>query len=499
MAAAQQKAWGTKRFTHYIGGRWALSASAETIPIVNPATEETIALVPRATPAEAVRAIEAARAAFDNGPWPRLTAKERSAALMRFAQALERRREDLVDIIIRECGALVGLSKGVQVGSAIQMAWWYAERAATFPMSEDIQVSGPPLDTASPRQRVHLVQRVPRGVVTAITPFNYPFHMNVLKVFPALAVGCTIVLKPTPTTCLDAVILAEAAEEAGLPEGALNVLLGGGADVGEAMASHPMVDMVTFTGSTTTGRRIMEIASRSVKRLTLELGGKSPNIIFADADLEKLMLTDPAVPRNCGQSCTLLSRVLVEAPVYDEVVQRMKARVGRVVIGPPDDPKTELGPLVNKSQYDRVTEYIRIGLQEGAKLLCGGKRPAHLKQGYYLEPTIFVDVLNRMRVAQEEIFGPVLAVIKFSGEEEAVRIANDSIYGINAAVWTEDHAKALRVAGQVLAGNVGVNCMADITEGPHGGFKQTGIGREYRDWSLHEFIEPKAYTYYVGT
>jgi aldehyde dehydrogenase (NAD+) len=485
-------------FRHWIGGQWSDPTSDTTVDIVDPSTEEVIAVVPRATPDDAVAAIAAARRAYDEGPWPHLTPRERGRALARFAQAIDDRRDELVDIAVRQLGALVGLAKGLQVGFAIDAAHRYAEMAAHHDPVEKTGFEGLPFDTTRSNQKVRVVQRVPAGVVSAITPFNYPLMMNVQKVFPALAVGCSVVLKPTPTTCLDAAVMAEAAQEADLPEGVLSILLGGEGDVGEVLASHPDVDVVTFTGSTATGRRIMELAAPTVKKTVLELGGKSPNIVFADADLDKFFLTDPGNLRHCGQGCGQLTRLLVEDAIHDEVVERLRERLESMVVGPPEDSATELGPLVNERQYERVMGYIQIGRDEGARLVCGGGRPDHLPRGYYVQPTLFADVDNSMRIAQEEIFGPVPVVIRFSGEAEAVRIANDSIYGINGAVWTEDLQKAWRVASRVLTGNMGVNCLANVMEGPHGGFKQTGIGREWWEWSMQEYLELRAFSYEVG-
>lgn len=482
-------------FRQFIGGTWTEPAGTAVVDIVNPATEEVIASVPRATPDEARAAIAAARRAYDEGPWPHLPPAERGAALSRFAQALEARRSQLEDIAVRQVGALVGLARGLQVGFALEAAHRYAAMAGTWSPLEHTAIEGPPVDRQRSTQKLRLVQRVPAGVVAAITPFNYPLMMNVQKVFPALAVGCTVVLKPTPTTCWDAAVLAEAAEEAGLPTGVLSVLLGGEGDVGEVLASDPRVDVVTFTGSTATGRRIMELAAPTVKKVVLELGGKSPNVVLADADLDRWFLTDPGNLRHCGQGCGQLTRVLAAREVYDDVVEGLRQRLSTMVVGPPDDPASELGPLVNARQYERVTGYIAIGQQEGARTVCGGGRPDHLPRGYYVSPTLFADVDNSMRIAQEEIFGPVPVVIPFDDDDEAVRIANDSIYGINASVWSSDDDRAWRVASRLLAGNVGVNCMANVMEGPHGGFKQTGIGREWWQWSLQEYVELRGMSY----
>jgi aldehyde dehydrogenase (NAD+) len=318
------------------------------------------------------------------------------------------------------------------------------------------------------------------------------------KIGPVLAAGCTVVLKPTEYICLDAAEIARiVAEETEIPAGVLNVLMGGCGDVGEVLCSHPMVDQVSFTGSTTTGRRIMAAAAPTIKRLTLELGGKSANVIFADADLDRALAGDCAlVMRHAGQGCGHLTRVLAEEPIYDEVLARMKERAKTVVVGDPMDAKTEMGPLATRAQLERVNGYIQSGLEEGATLAAGGGRPPSLERGYYVEPTIFTDVRNDMRIAQEEIFGPVVTAQRFHTEDEAVAIANDSIYGLNGSVWSGDLDKALRVAGRIRTGTVFVNGSgAEDWEAPFGGYKQSGVGREFGLWGYLEYTQIKALRY----
>jgi aldehyde dehydrogenase (NAD+) len=490
MTAATQAPQGTD-LKHLIDGE--LVAGTGTFEIVSPWSGSVIARTPVATAEEARRAIAAARKAFDLGPWPRMRPTERAAILRRFAERLQARRDDLVHIAIHQAGAVHSLAVSLQTDFPLAAAFGYAEDAATFDEVESQVLHGPPLSGGHGPRRQRLVQRTPAGVISAITPFNYPFRVNIQKVFPALAVGCTVILKPHPTTSWDSALMAEAAQEAGLPPGVLNVLLGAEAEVGEILVADPDVDKVSFTGSTATGRRIMELASRTIKNVVLELGGKSANIVCADADLDRFFATDPGNLKHAGQGCGQLTRALIERSVYDEVTSRIAEQMQVITLGGPDDPATGLGPVANKGQFDRVLDYIEIGRQEGAKVLCGGGPSARHSEGFHIEPTLFTDVDNSMRIAQEEIFGPVLVAIPFDGEDDAIRIANDSIYGINGTVWSRDVHKAWRIAGGVRTGNFGINCLAVVTDGPHGGFKQTGIGREWGKYSLDEYVELRAF------
>jgi aldehyde dehydrogenase (NAD+) len=482
---------------HYIDGAWRDPEGDNTVEVINPATEEVIARVPQATPAEAIRAIEAARRAFDEGPWPRMARAERSRILKGFAEALWNHRDELADIVVAQGGCTIAQARGMQCYLPIQMMFRYAELAASEPV-ETFKIAGGAFDGAVPGVGHSLSVREPAGVVAAITPFNYPFLLNIQKIGPSMAAGCTVVLKPTEYICLDAIKIAQIIdEETEIPEGVFNLLLGGKGDVGEILCSHPAVDQVTFTGSTTTGRRVMKAASETVKRVTLELGGKSANIIFADADLDRALAGDCAlVIRHCGQGCGHLTRVLVEDPIYDEVLERMKARANAVVVGDPADPNTEMGPLVSRAQWDRVKGYIDSGIEQGATLVAGGDRPADPSRGYYMEPTIFADVTNDMRIAQEEIFGPVVTVQRFSSEEQAIAIANDSIFGLNGAVWSRDVARGLKVAGRIRTGTIIVNGPGSGDwEAPYGGYKQSGLGREFGVWGYLEYTELKSLRY----
>ena len=495
--AAVQKGSVEAGFRHYFSGSWQEPAGSESVDVINPATEEIIARVPRATPGEAIRAIESARTAFDEGTWPRLAGNERARVIRQFADGLRRSRDRIADLVIRQGGCTVDQTRAMQVDDAISLMYRYAELAERSPI-EAVTLGGGPFGGGVAGIGSTVVTREPAGVVAAITPFNYPFMMNLQKIGPALAAGCTVVLKPTEYVCLDAVEIARILdEETDLPKGAFNLLLGGRADVGEILASHPGVDQVTFTGSTQTGRRVMASAAGTLKRVTLELGGKSANIIFADADLDLALAGDCAlVIRHCGQGCGHLTRVLVEDSIHDQVVERMVARARTVVVGDPADPSTEMGPLVSQAQWDRVASYIRSGVDEGATLVYGGKRPPQLEKGFYLEPTIFSDVRNDMTIAREEIFGPVVGVQRFHDAEEAISIANDSIYGLNGGVWSGDLARGLAVASRLRTGMISVNGRGDGgREYPYGGYKQSGLGREFGLWGYLEYTELKTIKY----
>jgi aldehyde dehydrogenase (NAD+) len=482
-------------YRHFIGGDWREPVGEETVAVINPATEGVVAEVPRATVEEAERAVRAARAAFDEGPWPRMSGAERAKILRTFAEGLWAEREHIAEVVVAQGGCTISQAEAVQVYAPIQALYGYADLALSDAV-EASSFSGGLFPSLRPGAGASLVVREPVGVVAAITPFNYPFFLNLHKVGPALASGCTVVLKPTEYICLDAVEIARIAAASGLPAGVLNVLLGAKADVGEVLTTHPLVDHVSFTGSTQTGRRIMANAAQTIKSVTLELGGKSANIIFADAHLDSAMAGDSAlVIRHCGQGCGHLSRVLVQDAVYDEVLERMKARAATVVVGDPADRKTEMGPLVSEAQRDRVAGYIASGIDEGAQLVAGGGRPEHLPKGYFMEPTIFAEVRNDMKIAQEEIFGPVVCVARFADEEDAVAVANDSIYGLNGGVWSGDLARGLRVAGRIRTGTISVNGGGGNMVTPYGGYKQSGVGREFGHWAYKEYTQLKSLSF----
>jgi aldehyde dehydrogenase (NAD+) len=479
----------------YIDGGWVDATSDEQLAVVNPATEVVIGEVPQASVADVDRAIAAARRAFDDGPWPRSSPRERSDALLRFAQVVSDRRAELVDLIIAEAGSARPIAQALQFETPLRYAFWFAERAASFPFLEPL----PP--QAGPRGLGQgVILKEPVGVVAAITPFNFPLYLNLAKVVPALAAGNTVVLKPSPHTPLEAFVLGEIADEAELPPGVLNVVTG---DVraSEHLTTHPGVDMVSFTGSDAVGKQIMGQAAEGLKKILLELGGKSPNIVFAGSDLAKFaMSAATGFTIHAGQGCALPTRILAERSIYDELVERVAANLATIKVGDPTDPKTGMGPLIRPAQRERVERYVGIGTDEGARLVCGGRRPEGLDRGYFFEPTLFADVENSMTVAQDEIFGPVGVAIPFDSEEDAVAIANDTRYGLAASVWHPDPTRAFELARQIRAGTVSINGGGGGAHpwGPFGGYKQSGIGREFGDYGLLEYTQLKTVSWSAG-
>ena len=457
----------------YVGGAWVDSESSETISVVNPATEEVIAQVPAGTPGDADRAVAAARAAFES--WGATPPAERGKYLGRIADVLSARADELAETISAEVGMPIKIAKMAQVAGPLAHLASHGDLADKFTWEE--QLGGA------------LVVRAPVGVVSAITPWNFPLNQVVNKIAPAILAGCTVILKPSEVAPLTAWAIAEAAEEVGLPPGVFNLVSGFGPVVGEALVRHPDVDMVSFTGSTRAGKQIAALAAESVKRVALEMGGKSANIILEDANLDEALLAGVrACYLNSGQVCVALSRMLVPRSRYDEIVGRVKDIAEAVTVG---DPKSDvqLGPLVSEVQRDRVRSYIDKGVAEGARLVTGGSAaPDDLPTGYYVRPTVFADVDNSMTIAQEEIFGPVLTIIPYEDEDDAVRIANDTIYGLSGAVWSGDPKRAERVARRLRTGTVRVN-QGGRGRGPFGGFKQSGLGRESGVYGLEEFVE----------
>jgi betaine-aldehyde dehydrogenase len=463
----------------FIGGQWVAPSGAETIEVHNAGTGEVMGRVPAATEKDVDAAVAAARGAFES--WSQLPAEKRSEYLEKISAALKARADELARTIAQEVGMPLKMASRIQAGLPIANFANYAKLVKEFSFESRVGNS--------------LVVREPVGVVGAITPWNYPLHQITLKVAPALAAGCTVVLKPSEVAPFNAFILAEAAQAAGLPNGVLNIVTGYGPAAGEALVKHPGVDMISFTGSTRAGKRISELAAQSVKRVALELGGKSASVILDDADLPAAVKsTVNGCYLNSGQTCTALTRMLVPEPLYQEA-SRIAAEVARgFTVGDPLAEATRLGPLTSKAQLERVRGYIRKGLAEGAELVAGGAEPPAgvPAGGYYVRPTVFGKVRNDMTIAQEEIFGPVLSIIPYKDEEDAIRIANDTVYGLAGAVWSKDEARAQRVARRIRAGQVDVNGGAFNMNAPFGGFKQSGHGREAGVYGLEEFLEYKS-------
>ncbi len=472
----------------FINGEWTAPSSDATIDVVSPHTEQVIARVAEARQGDIDRAVAAARAAFDDGPWPRMKAAERADAMARLLAALQERSAEMATVITEEMGSPISFSNMGQVMASNMVLDYYTRLAREFAF-EDVRdgMLGPTL-----------VRREAVGVVAAIVPWNVPQFVIMLKLGPALAAGATVVLKPAPETPLDSILLADAIIAARLPKGVVNIVPTG-REVGEYLVRHPGVDKVSFTGSTAAGRRIAAICGEQLKRVTLELGGKSAAIVLDDADLDSTVTgLIPAGLMNNGQACAAQTRVLASRRRYREVCDALSAAVGTVQVGDPMDPMTIVGPLVAARQRERVEGYIRIGREEGAKVAVGGGRPAAQSTGWYVEPTVFVDVDNRMRIAREEIFGPVLAVIPYEDEQDAIRIANDSDYGLSGSVWTADIDRGLAVARRVRTGTYTVNNFMMEFSAPFGGYKCSGLGRELGPEGLSAYLEPKSINLPMG-
>jgi acyl-CoA reductase-like NAD-dependent aldehyde dehydrogenase len=476
--AVEQQSRPVVRDTIYVGGAWVAPEGRGTLEVVEASSEQVLATIPEGTAADARRAAQAARAAFDG--WAATPVAERQRLLRAIADGLEARAEEIAATVTSEVGMPLKLSRVIQAGLPIASFRGAAQLLDEVALEEEI-------DTV-------LVVQEPVGVVGAITPWNYPLHPIACKVAPALAAGCTVVLKPSEVAPLSAFVLAEVIDAAGLPAGVFNLVTGTGPVVGEAIASDPDVDMVSFTGSTRAGTRVSELAAGSVKRVALELGGKSPYVILDDADLSAAVPNGVAKAfLNSGQTCSALTRMLVPRSRLAEAEEIAAAAAERFAPADPFGERSGIGPLVSHVQRERVRGYIRTGVEEGARLVCGGAEPPEdLPQGFYVRPTIFSDVTPAMRIAQEEIFGPVLVVMPYDDEDDAVRIANDTIYGLAAGVWSGDADRALRVARRLRAGQVEVNGGRFDIRAPFGGFKQSGHGRENGKFGLEEFLEPKA-------
>jgi len=470
-----------RTYQNYMNGQWAASVSGETFPVYDPSTEEVIAQVASSNAADVDKAVKAARAAFDSGPWLSTTAQDRGRILFKLAEKIRQNNAQLAELECRNTGKPI-----------VEAEYDIADVATCFEyyggLANKVTGSVNPV----PANALSFTMREPIGVAGQIIPWNYPLLMAAWKLAPAIAAGCTCVLKPAEQTPLTALEFANHFEEAGLPPGVVNIVNGFGESAGAAIVAHPNVDKIAFTGSAAVGKIIVKSAADTLKRVTLELGGKSPNIVFPDADWEAAV--DGAlfgVFINQGEVCSAGSRILVEKKIYPKFVEAMTEKAKRIKLGAPLERDTKMGPLVSKAQYDRVNSYLDLGKKE-AKVAIGGGRPKQFTKGYYVEPTIFYDVANSARIAREEIFGPVASVIPFDGESEAIRIANDTPYGLAAAVWTRDIYKAFRVVKSLRAGIIWVNHMQPTyVEAPWGGYKQSGFGRELGPWGLEEYLETK--------
>src|SRR3954470_13419507 len=462
----------------YIGGEWVEPLGDGVLEVVDSTTEKVMGRVPEGTAADVDRAVAAARTAFE--VWSQVPAYDRAQTCLGIGMKLAERSEEIAALVSREVGMPIELSAQIQAGLPTMSFMAQLELVEQTAWEEQVGNS--------------LIVREPVGVVGCITPWNYPLHQLAAKVAPALAAGCTVVAKPSEITPLNAFVLAEIVDSLGLPPGIFNLVPGVGPVVGEAMAAHPGIDMISFTGSTRAGKRVSEVAAATVKRVALELGGKSPNVILDDADLMK------AVPDglgkcflNSGQTCSALTRMLVPRERLAEAEAIAGAALPHFAVGDPLQPGHTLGPLVSDAQRERVRGYIRKGIEEGAKVVAGGEEPPEgLEEGYFVQPTVFSDVTPEMTIAQEEIFGPVLVLMPYDDEDDAIRIANDTIYGLAGGVWSGDEERARRVARRIRTGQVEINGAAFNPLPPFGGYKQSGHGRELGKFGLEEFLETKA-------
>jgi acyl-CoA reductase-like NAD-dependent aldehyde dehydrogenase len=466
-----------------IGGEQVDAADGQTFDVTNPATGEVMASAPMGGAEDVDRAVKAAQAAFE-GPWSTWSASKRGRTLQKFSGLVKQHLEELAQLESQNVGKPISSARGEAL--AVSLVFEYYAGAANKLFGETIPVSKPGLD---------FTLREPIGVVGLIVPWNFPMNMASWKLGPALAAGNTAILKPASYTPLTAIRLGELALEAGFPPGVVNVITGPGGTAGAALAGHAGVGKIAFTGETTTGQEIMRLAANNVKKVSLELGGKSPNIVFADADLERFAAESPlAVFDNAGQDCCARSRIFVEASVHDKVVELFTEATRKVVVGDPSLDATQMGSLVSERQRERVIDYIGIGKEEGAELVYGGDAPTGkpFDIGAYLMPTIFDAASTEMRIVREEIFGPVVAIIPFSDEAEAVRLANDTPYGLSGSIWSRDIGKALRVAKAIKAGVLSVNSNSSVhTEAPFGGYKMSGMGRELGMHALELYTEVK--------
>ena len=486
--AAKSKNHGARAQRMYVDGRWVEAQSGRTYAIPNPATEEIVAEVPDATREDMRAAIAAARRAFDEGTWRKSTPGDRRKVLLRVADELERRKEEVRSLLVAAAGAEY-VTHLIQIDRPIELLRFYADLALRFEFETMLAVVPVPTAmgiVAGNSMAVHQ----PVGVCGMIPTWNFPLFVSVQKVGPAIATGNTMVFKPSPYMPLIDLLLAEILEGCDLPRGVYNVVTGQSAELGAELVESPMVDKISFTGSVATGKKIMEVASRTLKRIHLELGGKSATLILDDANLDEAVgaASSPAF-FHAGQGCAICTRILVPEKKHDDLLERMAAFIQMAVkIGDPADPSVMLGPVIREERRLKIEEYVESGRREGAQLIIGGGRPKDLGKGYFLEPTVFGQVRNDMTIAREEIFGPVASVLPYRSEDEAIRIANESSYGLGGAILTKDTLRAIEIAKQIRTGTVGINGAFNLF-GPFGGFKQSGIGREGGMWGMHEYTE----------
>lgn len=472
----------TNHQSFFIDGKWTVPATSNRIQVVSANTEEILGSVPEGSEADIDRAVAAARRAFTQGEWANSTPADRSAALNRFADALEKRIPLMAQTVSAQNGMPINISEQLEAGYVVALVRYYAGLAATLQLEES---------RPSPLGSTTLVRREPIGVIGAIVPWNFPIILSMMKIGPALAAGCTMVLKPSPETVLDCYLIAEAAEEAKLPPGVLN-WVPGGRELGAYLVSHPGIDKVAFTGSTNAGRAIAQACGKLLRPVSLELGGKSAAIVLPDANLDAVtggLLS--AFMLNNGQACFSCTRVLAPASRYKEVVDAIGGAVGSFVVGNALDRATQVGPMASSVHRGRVESYIAKGKTE-ATLVTGGGRPAGLDKGWYVQPTVFADVDNSATIAREEIFGPVLSIIKYNDEEEAIRIANESEYGLGGTVWSTDIEHATQVARRVQTGSIGINGYLPDLNAPFGGVKASGLGREMGPESIGGYLQYKS-------